>query len=145
VNSLEDKPDFIVFTGDLTQTTDDPKVRRQRLAEFRDQAAGLKVPKVYSSPASTMRRSTAARPYQEVIGGPLLLHLRPQGHPLHRARQHLRSRAPCLGEKQIEWLSAISRRQGRTTHRRVDAPSALPVAAAMGLGDARRHGGEWTL
>ena len=43
VNSLEEKPDFVVFTGDLTQTTDDPKVRRQRLAEFREQAAELKV------------------------------------------------------------------------------------------------------
>ena len=31
VNALEQKPDFVVFTGDLTQTTDDPKVRRQRL------------------------------------------------------------------------------------------------------------------
>ena len=34
VNRLEEKPDFVVFTGDLTQTTDDPKVRRQRLASF---------------------------------------------------------------------------------------------------------------
>lgn len=30
VNALEQKPDFVVFTGDLTQTTDDPKVRCQR-------------------------------------------------------------------------------------------------------------------
>src|SRR5262245_52043748 len=46
VNSLEEKPDFVVFTGDLTQTTDDPRLRRQRLAEFREQAAELKVPKL---------------------------------------------------------------------------------------------------
>src|SRR5437868_7465216 len=26
VNSLKDKPDFVVFTGDLTQTTDDVNV-----------------------------------------------------------------------------------------------------------------------
>ena len=36
VNALAVKPDFIVFTGDLTHTTDDPKERRRRLAEFRD-------------------------------------------------------------------------------------------------------------
>jgi len=36
VNSLSAAPDFIVFTGDLTHTTDDPKARRSRMAEFRD-------------------------------------------------------------------------------------------------------------
>ena len=36
VNALSEPPNFIVFTGDLTHTTDDPKVRRQRMAEFRD-------------------------------------------------------------------------------------------------------------
>ena len=44
VNALDVKPDFVVFTGDLTQTTDDPKLRRARLAEFRDMAAKLNVP-----------------------------------------------------------------------------------------------------
>src|SRR5260370_16280982 len=42
VNSLECAPDFIVFTGDLTHPTDDPKERRRRLAEFRDIVKGLK-------------------------------------------------------------------------------------------------------
>jgi len=35
VNNLPIKPDFIVFTGDLTQTTDDGKERRQRMAEVK--------------------------------------------------------------------------------------------------------------
>ena len=35
VNNLPIHPDFIVFTGDLTQTTDDDKERRQRLVEFK--------------------------------------------------------------------------------------------------------------
>jgi hypothetical protein len=47
VNSLEEKPDFVVFTGDLTHTTDDAKVRRDRMLEFRDIAAGLKVKTVH--------------------------------------------------------------------------------------------------
>src|SRR5262249_14360765 len=29
VNSLSERPDFVMFTGDLTHTTDDPKERRQ--------------------------------------------------------------------------------------------------------------------
>src|SRR4029077_15381552 len=36
VNGLDEQPDFVVFTGDLTQTTDDRKIRRDRMAEFRD-------------------------------------------------------------------------------------------------------------
>src|SRR6476659_9503572 len=35
VNSLEQQPDFIVFTGDLTHTTDNPMERRKRLSEFK--------------------------------------------------------------------------------------------------------------
>src|SRR5260221_2767777 len=42
VNSLGFEPDFIVFTGDLTHTTDDPKERRRRLAEFRAIVKSLK-------------------------------------------------------------------------------------------------------
>jgi 3',5'-cyclic AMP phosphodiesterase CpdA len=47
VNSLEQKPDFVVFTGDLTHTTDDAKVRRDRMAEFRDIVDGLNVKTVH--------------------------------------------------------------------------------------------------
>ena len=43
VNSLKYQPDFIVFTGDLTHTADDPAERRKRMAEFRDIVKNLKV------------------------------------------------------------------------------------------------------
>jgi len=43
VNALQTPPDFIVFTGDLTHTTDDPLERRRRLAEFKTIVADLKV------------------------------------------------------------------------------------------------------
>src|SRR6478735_3748104 len=43
VNSLSEPPDFIVFTGDLTHVTDDPKERRLRMTQFRDIIADLKV------------------------------------------------------------------------------------------------------
>lgn len=41
VNSMKKQPDFIVFTGDITHTTDDPKERRKRMAEARDIISGL--------------------------------------------------------------------------------------------------------
>lgn len=43
VNSMKSQPDFVVFTGDITHTTDDPKERRKRMAEARDIISGLKV------------------------------------------------------------------------------------------------------
>ena len=46
VNALPVEPDFVIFTGDLTHTTDDPGERRKRLTEFREQARALKNPNV---------------------------------------------------------------------------------------------------
>lgn len=50
VNALPVKPDFIVFTGDLTHTTDDPKERRQRMAGFKEIVSALEVRQVYFMP-----------------------------------------------------------------------------------------------
>jgi 3',5'-cyclic AMP phosphodiesterase CpdA len=50
VNALEDQPDFVVFTGDLTHTTDDPVERRKRLSQFKEIAAGLKAKDVKFMP-----------------------------------------------------------------------------------------------
>jgi hypothetical protein len=50
VNALAEPPDFIIFTGDLTHTTDDPKERRKRMAEFRDIASELNVKNVHFIP-----------------------------------------------------------------------------------------------
>jgi hypothetical protein len=50
VNALEVQPDFIVFTGDLTHTTDDPKERRKRMTEFRDIVSDLKVKTIHFMP-----------------------------------------------------------------------------------------------
>ncbi|MYM87535.1 metallophosphoesterase [Rugamonas sp. FT82W] len=47
VNALAVPPDFIVFTGDLTHTTDDAAERRRRMAEFKQIVGGLKVKDVH--------------------------------------------------------------------------------------------------
>ena len=36
INAVDARPDFIVFTGDLTHTTDDPAQRRERMKRFRE-------------------------------------------------------------------------------------------------------------
>src|SRR5581483_580082 len=43
INASPVKPDFVVFTGDLTHTTDDPAVRRARLNEFKAHVGKLDV------------------------------------------------------------------------------------------------------
>jgi Icc-related predicted phosphoesterase len=43
VNALKIKPDFIVFTGDLTHTTDDAAERDRRMTGFREQISALKI------------------------------------------------------------------------------------------------------
>ncbi len=43
INNLEQQPDFVVLSGDITHTTDSPDERRKRLAGVRDIIRGLKV------------------------------------------------------------------------------------------------------
>ena len=103
VNALQQQPDFVVFTGDLTQTTDDPKVRRQRLREFRDQAAGLRVSKVYFFAGEHDASLDRGEAYQEIFGGPM--HYAFDHRGLHFiVLDNTSDPAPILGEKQIGWL-----------------------------------------
>ena len=105
VNALDEKPDFVVFTGDLTQTTDDPKVRRARLKEFRDIAAGLNVPKVYYFAGEHDAALDRGEAYQEFFGETLRYTFDHKG--IHFiVLDNISDPAPILGEKQIAWLQA---------------------------------------
>lgn len=68
VNALEQAPDFVVFTGDLTHTTDDPKLRRARMAEFRDIVSALKIKQVRFMPGEHDASLDRGEAYQEFFG-----------------------------------------------------------------------------
>ncbi len=68
VNSLSTQPDFIMFTGDLSHTTDDDKERRKRLAGFRDIVAGLKVKNVHFMPGEHDASLDNGAAFQELFG-----------------------------------------------------------------------------
>ena len=68
VNSLSTPPDFIMFTGDLTHTTDDEKERRKRLTEFRGIVADLKVKDVRFMPGEHDASLDKGAAFQEVFG-----------------------------------------------------------------------------
>ncbi|HEY1407073.1 MAG TPA: metallophosphoesterase [Spirochaetota bacterium] len=68
VNTLATRPDFIMFTGDLTQTTDDPKIRRQRMSEFKDIIRNLKVANVHFIPGEHDASLDNGKAFKEFFG-----------------------------------------------------------------------------
>ena len=68
VNALDVKPDFIMFTGDLTHTTDDPAERRRRMAEFKDIVAKLNVSTVRFMPGEHDAALDFGAAYKEFFG-----------------------------------------------------------------------------
>ncbi len=68
INSLQHKPDFVVFTGDLTHTTDDPEERRRRMKQFKSIAERLEVAQVRYLPGEHDAALDAGAAYQEFFG-----------------------------------------------------------------------------
>jgi calcineurin-like phosphoesterase family protein len=103
VNSLDQLPDFIVFTGDLTHTTDDPKERRKRLAEFKDIAAGLKVKNIRFMPGEHDAALDHGQAYQEFFGK---THYTFDHKGVHFiVIDNVSDPAGSIGEEQLAWLA----------------------------------------
>ena len=68
VNALPQAPDFVIFTGDLTHTTDDDAERRRRMAGFRAHAAKLRVPAVRLMAGEHDASLDRGQAYQENFG-----------------------------------------------------------------------------
>jgi len=102
VNALEERPDFVVFTGDLTHTTDDEGVRRDRMAEFRDIVSGLQVKTIHFMPGEHDAALDRGDTYQRFFG------------PTHYAFDHkglhfvvldnVSDPGATVGEAQLDWL-----------------------------------------
>ena len=102
VNGLEQKPDFVVFTGDLTHTTDDPKVRRGRMAEFRDIVGELKVKEVRFLAGEHDASLDRGEAYQEFFGK---LHYTFDHKGVHFiVLDNVSDPAAAIGEAQLAWL-----------------------------------------
>ena len=102
INASRAQPDFIVFTGDLTHTTDDDALRRKRMQEFKTIVSDLGVKKVYFLPGEHDASLDKGQAYQEFFG------------PLHQTFDHKGIRFIALdnvsdpggavGDTQIDWL-----------------------------------------
>jgi 3',5'-cyclic AMP phosphodiesterase CpdA len=104
INEASHMPDFIVFTGDLTHTTKDPRERRRRMGEVRDMLEMLRVKRQYYLPGEHDAAQDRGEAFQEYFG------------PLHQSFDHkglhfialdnTSDPGGMLGEAQLDWLAA---------------------------------------
>ena len=104
INALDQRPDFIVFTGDLTHTTDDVALRRTRMTEFREIVAQLKVKNLKFMPGEHDAALDRGAVYQEFFGS---LYSSFDHKGVHFVMlDNVSDPAAALGDEQIAWLRA---------------------------------------
>jgi hypothetical protein len=111
VNALPFEPDFIVFTGDLTHTTDDPKERRRRLAEFRDIVGGLKNRNVRFMPGEHDASLDNGQAWKEFFGPSYYSFDHKGVHFV--AVDNVSDASARIGEAQLAWLKADLAKQDK--------------------------------
>jgi 3',5'-cyclic AMP phosphodiesterase CpdA len=113
VNRLRPAPDFIVFTGDLTHTTDDPAERRKRMREFKDIVGKLRVRDVRFMPGEHDASLDAGAAFQELFGR---THYSFDHKGVHFiALDNVSDPAGKIGEAQLAWLGEDLGKTGKDT------------------------------
>jgi len=104
VNALPLQPDFIVFTGDLTHTTDDENVRRTRMREFKSIVADLKAPIQHYMPGEHDASLDQGKAFQEHFGA---THYSFDHKGIHFAViDNVSDPQAAIGDAQLDWLRA---------------------------------------
>ena len=102
VNALPRQPDFVVFTGDLTHTTDDAAERRKRMGEFRQIVSGLKVQRHHFMPGEHDASLDRGEAFQEHFGA---THYSFDHKGVHFvAIDNVSDPAAVVGDAQLDWL-----------------------------------------
>src|SRR5689334_12273797 len=110
VNALDPQPDFIVFTGDLTHTTDDPQERRRRLAEFKQITSQLRTKDLRFMPGEHDASLDRGEAYREFFGAPYYSFDHKGVHFV--AIDNVSDPAARFGDEQLAWLKADLATQG---------------------------------
>ena len=104
VNGMSRQPDFVMFTGDLTHTTDDPKERRQRLTEFREIVSALNVKQVRFMPGEHDASLDNGKAFKEFFGE---THYTFDHKGVHFiVVDNVSDPTAAIGDEQLEWLRA---------------------------------------
>jgi len=102
VNGLDQQPDFVVFTGDLTHITENGKQRRDRMSEFRDIAGGLKTKTIHFMAGEHDASLDRGDAYQEFFGK---LNYTFDHKGVHFVvLDNVSDPAAVVGEAQLTWL-----------------------------------------
>lgn len=104
VNALREAPDFIMFTGDLTHTTDDPAERRRRLAEFKSIVAELKVRQVHFMPGEHDASLDGGAAFGEFFGASRYTFDHKGIHFI--VLDNVSQAGATIGEAQLAWLAS---------------------------------------
>jgi hypothetical protein len=102
VNALPQRPDLVLFTGDLTHDSEDKDEHARRMQRFKEIASGLKVPKMYCVPGEHDAGLDHGQLFREVYG--------PTNYSFdHRgihfiALDNVSRATPEVGAEQLAWL-----------------------------------------
>jgi 3',5'-cyclic AMP phosphodiesterase CpdA len=103
VNSLTSKPDFVMFTGDLTHVTEDEKERRKRLSEFRKIVSDLKVKNVRFMPGEHDAGLDEGKTFKEFFEKTNYTFDHKGVHFI--VLDNVSGPTSSIGEAQLQWLS----------------------------------------
>ena len=103
INGMNTQPDFVIFTGDLTHTTDDPKERRKRLGEVRDIIGGLKVKNIKLMPGEHDAGLDKGEAYREYFGKTRYTFDHKGVHFI--VVDNVSDPTSSIGDEQLQWLN----------------------------------------
>ena len=102
INGLKAPPDFIIFTGDLTHTADDPKERRKRMSEVRDIIGKLKVKDIKFLPGEHDAGPDKGEAFREYFGE---THYTFDHKGVHFiVMDNVSDPMSIIGDEQLQWL-----------------------------------------
>lgn len=101
INQLAQQPDFIIFTGDLTHSVDDPATRAARMASFKSIVGDLKAPLRFL-PGENDAALDAGAAYQAAFGPPYYSFDHKGVHFV--ALDNVSDPRAVVGDGQIQWL-----------------------------------------
>ncbi len=104
VNGLANPPDFIVFTGDLTHTTDDGTERRARMKRFKEIVSALRVKDVRFMPGEHDASLDRGEAYKEFFGAVNYTFDHKGVHFI--VLDNVTDPGAKLGDAQLAWLAA---------------------------------------
>ncbi len=141
VNALDPAPDFIVFTGDLTHTTDDAQERRRRLSSFKGVIGQLKNKTIHFMPGEHDASLDRGEAFRELFGP---THYTFDHKGVHFiALDNVSDPAARIGDEQLAWLAADLK--GRPADARIVVLTHRPLFPLMPAWDWATRDGDRAL